>query len=330
MRCKHHAAAATALWALTVASASVAQVVVEPSRPSATRGITGRAQNPGAPGPADPNVDPRAKHGEAFAAAFAQLPNWTGTWQVKDELAIGVFDPETADGAHDDRDGTDFGIAAGGRQHPPYTAEYERIYSERVRKAKEEGFNDDYVSFCRPQGVPRWYATPGEWDMVVLPRIILMAANQMGSIRRIYMDGRGFPDPDSAFPLDMGFSVGRWEGDVLVIETRNMMAGNYDQSGPPYSDDLHMVERIRMLPSGELQADVTLTDLGVLKQPWKVTRILNRTRPARTTTAQPAAGPEWSTITGSYCSGNRNIQDASGNQGVLLRSEDRPPPAGPR
>ena len=50
--------------------------------------------------------------------------------------------------------------------HPPLNAEAERAYSETVRRAREQGFNPDEVSFCRPQGVPRVYATPGQ--MIIL------------------------------------------------------------------------------------------------------------------------------------------------------------------
>src|SRR5206468_3176030 len=140
--------------------------------------------------------------------------------------------------------------------------------------------------------------------------------------------GRTFLDPDVGYPQDQGFSVGHWEGDTLVVETRNMMAGRYDQSGAPYSDKLHVVERIHMVPSGELQVDMTLTDPGVLSRPWKVTRILRRQPAQPGTNASKAPGADYATVVGNYCSGNRNIQDATGNQSVLLPGENTPPAAG--
>jgi len=309
-----------------LAVSAQAQVQVRESKPveGGPKWYGGGAGAPGQPGPADPNVDVHAVQGKAYGDAVAKLPDWNGVWQVKDELAVGVFDPKTADGVHDENGGADFGVVAGGRMHPPYTPKYEQIYTERVRRAKEDGFNDDYVSFCRPQGFPRWYANPGSWDMIVTPKVIWWVMGEQGNIRRIYMDGRKFPDPDVGYPMDMGFSVGHWEGDTLVVETRYMMAGNYDQSGAPYSDNLHTVERIHMLPSGELQADVTLTDPGVLAHPWTVTRILNRVRVPPEIAAIKGPGPNYATVVGNYCSGNRNVQDANGNQSVLLPGETAP------
>lgn len=314
------------LAAAVAATSALAQVVVTESKPPEGgaqwfRGGRGSDAEFGKPGPAIPGFDVRAKQGKAYGDAVAALPDWNGVWGVKDELAIGVFDPVTADGVHDNIEGADFGVVAGGRMHPPYTPEYEKIYTERVRRAKEEGFNDDYVSFCRPQGFPRWYANPGQWEMIVTPKLILWSMGEQGNTRRIYMDGRKFPDPDVGYPMDQGFSVGHWEGDTLVVETRYMMAGNYDQSGAPYSDNLHVVERMKMLPSNEIQVDLTLTDPGVLSKPWNVTRIISRTRLTPEIAAIQGPGPNYATVVGNYCSGNRNVADEHGNQSVLLPGE---------
>jgi hypothetical protein len=161
--------------------------------------------------------------------------------------------------------------------------------------------------------------------MVITPKVIWWVMGEQGNIRRIYMDGRSFMDPDVGYPQDEGFSIGHWEGDTLVVETRNMMAGRYDQSGAPYSDKLHMVERIHMLPSGELQVDMTLTDPGVLTRPWKVSRILRRIPAAPGTNSSKAPGADYATVVGNYCSGNRNLPDATGNQSVVLPGENTPP-----
>jgi hypothetical protein len=311
--------------ALVALSAAQAQVSVSETKPTTPRWYGGMTpQEASVPGPADPTINIHARQGKAYADAVAQLPDWNGVWEPKNELAIGVFDPATADGVHDKAEGADFGVAAGGRMHPPYLPEYEKIYSERVRKAKEESFNDDYVSFCRPQGFPRWYAVPGGSDMVVTPRVIWWVMGYGGNIRRIYMDGRKFPDPDTAYPLDMGFSIGHWEGDTLVVQTRDMMAGSYDQSGAPYSNNLRVTERIQMIPSGELQSDITLEDPGVLAKAWHVTRYLSRVRPSPDVATIRGPGQNYATLKGEYCSGNRNVQDSTGNQSVLLPGEKAP------
>lgn len=316
--------AGAVLAAATVSfGAAHAQVTVNESKATTPRWFGGSGQTPqeaNKPGPADPKINIHAKQGKEYGDAVAQLPDWNGVWGVKNELATGVFDPDSSEGVHDDKEGADFGVAPGGREHPPYTPEYEKLYADRVQKAKE-GFNDDYVSFCRPQGFPRWYANPGQWEMIVTPKLILWSMGEQGNTRRIYMDGRKFPDADSGYPMDQGFSVGHWEGETLVVETRYMMAGRYDQSGAPYSDNLHVWERIHMIPSGELQVDLTLEDPGVLSKPWKVTRYLSRARLTPEIAAIKGPGPNFATVIGNYCSGNRNLQDATGNQSVLLPGE---------
>jgi hypothetical protein len=302
-----------------------AQVAVSAAKPAENGprwfGGARSPQEANQPGPADPKISIHAKQGKAYGDAVAALPDWNGVWGIKNELATGVFDPATAENVHDNIEGADFGVAAGGREHPPYTPEYEKIYTEKVRKAKDNGFNDDYVSFCRPQGFPRWYANPGAWDMILTPKVIFWVMGEQGNIRRIYMDGRKFPTPDTAYPMDQGFSVGHWEGDTLVIETQDMMAGSYDQSGAPYSDKLHVMERIHMLPSGELQADITLDDPGVLAHTWRVTRYISRVPLDPEIAAIKGPGPNYQTNIGNYCSGNRNVADSKGNQSVLLPGE---------
>jgi hypothetical protein len=309
--------AAVAL-ALCAAAGAFAQVEVKSSEHVERPSWYGGGAKPGQPGPAVPGLDLHKKIGAEFGRAIAELPDWNGVWQVKDELAVGVFDPASADGVHDQVEGADFGVNAGGREHPPYNAKYEAIYTEKVRKAKDEGFNDDYVSFCRPQGFPRFYATPGKFEIIVTPKVIWMPSEQLGNIRRIYMDGRPHLDPDRTEGLDEGDSIGHWEGDTLVIDTINIAAGNYDQSGAPYSDQTHVVERLHMLPSGELQADMTITDPVMLTRPWHVSRILERVKLPAEIAAIKGPGVNWAFSADAYCDNNRNVPDANGSQTVKL------------
>jgi hypothetical protein len=269
-----------AAFAALLATTASAQVVVQESKapPGGPRwyrfgGSTGGV--PGAAAPAAPGLDIHKTIGQAYGDAVAKLPDWNGVWGVKDELAVGVFDPATADGVHDDKEGADFGVVAGGREHPPYTPEYEKIYSDRIQKTLE-GYNDDYVSFCRPQGFPLWYANPGQWDFIVTPKVIWWVMGEQGNIRRIYMDGRTFLDPDVGYPQDQGFSLGHWEGDTLVVHTTNLLPGYYDQTDPPYSDKTEVTERIRLVTPTRLEDRMTIVDPVMLIRPWEVTRYFEK------------------------------------------------------
>src|SRR5216117_3880515 len=77
--------------------------------------------------------------------------------------------------------------------------------------------------------------------------------------RQIFLDGRPLPkDPD---PRWMGYSVGRWEGDALVVESSGFREGGWlDRMGHPHSSDLHLIERFRRLDVGHLEIDVTIED----------------------------------------------------------------------
>jgi hypothetical protein len=89
-------------------------------------------------------------------------------------------------------------------------------------------------------------------------------------LRQIFLDGRGHP-PDSN-PTWQGHSIGRWEGDALVIDT----TGYNDKawlslSGIPHSEKLHTIERIRRPDYGHIEVEITMEDSEAFSGPWKRT-----------------------------------------------------------
>lgn len=294
---------------------ALAAPVLAASAAPAKKGPSGYLGNTGQ------TVDVNARQGKAYGDAVAEMPNWNGVWEVTLEVPIGAFDPATAENIHDGRPGLDFGIAPGGRMHPPYKAQIEKEYTARVLKAKTTGFNDDPVSFCRPQGVPRVYATPGPIEIIVTPKVTWMIWSYFANIRRIYTDGRSHPPADVSFGTDQGHSIGHWEGATLVVDTVNMLPGAYDQSGAPYSDKLHMVERISMIPNGQLKSDITLDDPVMFTKPWHITRYLNRAKLQPEIANVKGPGPNWNDVESVHCTANRNEADAHGNQSVQLPGE---------
>jgi hypothetical protein len=83
------------------------------------------------------------------------------------------------------------------------------------------------------------------------------------------MDGRKLePDPNRTW---MGYSVGRWEGDTLVVDSFGFNDRTWlDARGLPHTEDLRMTERYRRTALGQMQVDVTFTDPGTLTAPWPV------------------------------------------------------------
>jgi hypothetical protein len=97
----------------------------------------------------------------------------------------------------------------------------------------------------------------------------------MSQIRRIYMAGTA-PDSIGVAAFN-GRSTGKWDNDVLVIETSEVRGESVlDTTHLPHSDALRIVERIRLLAPDKLQDEITLFDPKAYVRPWKVTRTYTR------------------------------------------------------
>jgi len=85
------------------------------------------------------------------------------------------------------------------------------------------------------------------------------------------MDGRSHPEGDALNPTWMGHSVGRWDGDSLVIDTVGFNEGSWiDMGGKPHTDQLHLVERLTRTDLYTLHYEATIDDPGAYTAPWKV------------------------------------------------------------
>jgi hypothetical protein len=102
-------------------------------------------------------------------------------------------------------------------------------------------------------------------EIVQTPQRIFMFFEYAHTFREIWMDGRALPeDPDPSY---FGTSVGRWEGDTLVVET----VGFNDQTvinGMPHSDAVHLVERYTRTNLDTLELNLTATDSKAYTKPW--------------------------------------------------------------
>jgi len=126
---------------------------------------------------------------------------------------------------------------------------------------------------CVPVGVPGINTFPYPFKIVQMPRLIIMLYEKDTTYRQIFMDGRPLPrDPNPAF---MGYSVGRWEADALVIESAGFKDGGWlDRMGHPHSDQLRLTERFRRRDFGHLSIEMTIDD------PSTYAKTLTYTQPA--------------------------------------------------
>ena len=134
---------------------------------------------------------------------------------------------------------------------------------------RERSAADTPLSHCLPIGVPADDYIPGPFKIIQTPGVILVRNEYESTLRQIYMDGRKPPaDPE---PLWLGYSVGRWEADTLVVDTVGFNdKGWLDGSGHPHSESLHVVERFRRRDFGHMDMQVTIDDPKVYTKPFSI------------------------------------------------------------
>jgi hypothetical protein len=126
---------------------------------------------------------------------------------------------------------------------------------------------------CLPMGIPASYFRPRPFEIVQLPDRAVMLFEVDTFWRMIYMDGRSFPE----VPLHTwnGYSIGHYEGDTLVIETRHIKGWEseevqrwLDRLAHPFSDELTVIERIRRVDADTLENEITIEDPVAYTRPW--------------------------------------------------------------
>jgi hypothetical protein len=133
------------------------------------------------------------------------------------------------------------------------------------------GESDDTTLQCYPPGVPRIYLFNFPMEIFVVPGRVLIVHEFGHYIRQIWTDGR--PHPKDPNPSWMGDSIGKWEGDTLVVDTIGFNDKTWlDQVGHPHSDALHLIERIHRTAPDMLQIDFTFDDPKAYTKQWTGTK----------------------------------------------------------
>jgi hypothetical protein len=150
---------------------------------------------------------------------------------------------------------------------------------EASQKAQKEGkaYRDD-IGQCWPAGLPLIMTRVWAVAMIQLPTAIYMVSHFMNSFRVVYMDGRPHSDPDVVVRTFNGESIGKWEGDTLVVDTTHFVNDHHwIDAGIPGTDALHIIERMRLLKGGAvLEIEYTLTDPKSWQGEMKWTKRWNR------------------------------------------------------
>jgi hypothetical protein len=229
--------------------------------------------------PLHPQADaPRSSEGEVrLDAATPRMPDGrpdlSGVWET---VRTGTTQAITGPDVHPlERTSQFWNIGAGLEGDLPFQPWAHELRAERV--ARNSADNPD--AHCLPIGITQLHNHPQPRKIIQTPTLIVILYEANGGVRQIFLDGRPLPDNDPQ-PWWYGYSVGRWDGDTLVVETTGLRDGGWlDVNGSPLTDEARVTERFRRLNYGQLEIDVTIDDPKAYTRPWTARTIRQQLLP---------------------------------------------------
>jgi hypothetical protein len=187
-------------------------------------------------------------------------PDLSGIWDIEHNRPCpppGCFDMEVG------QEFVDIGWSLkDGLPYRPWAAEAKKT------RSKDNG-KDDPVTRCLPGGVVKSHTSAFLRKIVQTPGLILILREAETSFRQIFTDGRPLPAVEQ--PTFDGYSVGRWDGDTLLVETVGVKDGTWlDRSGSPMTDAARITERFRRVSYGRLEIEISVDDPKAYSAPWTV------------------------------------------------------------
>jgi hypothetical protein len=192
------------------------------------------ARPPGEPPPAPPAAPAPGATGDIVPAAVRRSQFWNLGASFKDGLPF-----------------------------QPWAAE---LHKQRV----EQNSKDNPDAHCLPLGVMQLHTHGQPRKIIQTPDVTVIIYEANAGLRQIFTDGR--PLPKDAEPWWFGYSVGKWDGDTLVVESNNFKdLGWLDVEGSPLTSSGRIIERMRRVDYGHLETEVTIDDPKAYTKPWTVT-----------------------------------------------------------
>lgn len=229
---------------------------------------------------------------DAYGPGWQGLPDWRGVWYLEGPLLFPGPQAAVIAKSSGTAKAEDHGVTPGSYfTGAPYKPEYRKLYEERVASAHRLGAVKDPVDNCySPHGMPRLMgAGPGALEFFVTAGRTWIIWDALNQTRRIYTDGRGHPVEDQRWARTMGHSIGHWDEQTLVVDTVMLMPGIYDRSGAPYSEQLHIKERISRTDAKTITDEMTLEDPVMFTEPWRLSRRFMK------------SDKKWENVRGTYC-----------------------------
>jgi hypothetical protein len=126
------------------------------------------------------------------------------------------------------------------------------------------------ISHCLPEGMPMVEMAPAPYKIVQMPGVVLMLYERDTTFRQVFTDGRKLPEDPQ--PSWLGYSVGKWDGDSLVVDSNGFNdRGWLDARGHAHSEDLHLTERFHRRNFGEMEVKLTIDDPKTYTKPFSIT-----------------------------------------------------------
>jgi hypothetical protein len=141
---------------------------------------------------------------------------------------------------------------------------------EILKKRKAGNSEDNPEAHCLPMGIVQFHTQGAPRKFIQTPGLLLILYEASSGVRQIFTDGRPLPPSDQQ-PWWYGYSVGKWDGDALVVETTGLRDDGWlDIIGSPLTDAAKLTERFRRVSYGRMEIDVTINDPKVYTKPWTV------------------------------------------------------------
>jgi hypothetical protein len=152
-----------------------------------------------------------------------------------------------------------------GETIPPLIPPYDKLHEARMANFMA----DRPSSRCLPHSIPDQMLIGVPMKIVQNPGLTLILYEEFARFRQIFTDGRG-PAP-VANPAWLGYSIGKWDGDWFVVDTRGFNDKSWlDDSGRPHTEALHTIERFRRRDFGHMDFEMTFDDPKVFTKPFTV------------------------------------------------------------
>lgn len=150
-----------------------------------------------------------------------------------------------------------------GEKIPPLLPAAETLHQRRMANFMA----DRPTGRCLPHSIPDQMLIRVPLKIVQHPGLTLILYEEFTRFRQIFTDGRDLPPPTG--PAWLGYSIGRWEGDSFVVDTRGFNDKSWlDDSGLPHTEALHTVERFRRRDFGHMDVEITIDDPQSYTKPW--------------------------------------------------------------